>query len=60
MENIREQKIAEAVEQLLDEVKSTHYDSQSEESFTECHVCGEWESHKDNCFVPVLEKWLSE
>lgn len=55
----REDLIADAVEALLDEALSRHYDRAADETFTECHVCGQWEDHKADCFVPLLETWIN-
>jgi hypothetical protein len=50
--------VDEAVEQLLDISTTLHFHSASDETFTFCHICGEWEEHKDNCFIPLLKKWF--
>ncbi len=54
-----EPEIAAAVEALLDLASARHYDSASDETFTECRVCGEWEGHRDGCFVPALQAWAA-
>ena len=50
----------EQLEEFLDNSQAKRRDSFSEETFTECMLCGEWEGHKDNCPVPAIEKWLNE
>ncbi len=37
-----------------------HCDPCSEESFVQCHVCGGWDGHDEDCPVPGLETWLKE
>lgn len=49
--------IADAVEALLDVSTEFSHDNHSDETFTYCHVCDEWEGHKEKCFVPVLKAW---
>jgi len=56
----RETEVAELVEQLLDVATSRHTHSGPDgesETFIECHVCGEWEGHKDGCFVAAMQAW---
>jgi hypothetical protein len=48
-----------AAEQLLDEALTRLHDHVSEETFTQCEMCGEVDSHTDDCPVPALEKWMS-
>lgn len=33
--------------------------SNTEETFVECLVCGDWEGHTDDCPVPALERWMN-
>lgn len=49
--------VLDAVESLLDVSLSRHQDRTADETLTECHVCGEWESHADYCFMPALIRW---
>jgi len=51
------QAVCTAVEDLLDVACQRYYDQQSEETLVECRMCGEWESHRTGCPVPVLEAW---
>jgi len=30
----------------------------TEETFEECRVCGEWDSHTDDCPMPAIVKWI--
>lgn len=32
--------------------------SNGDETFTECRVCGEWDSHADLCPIRAIERWL--
>jgi hypothetical protein len=47
--------VVAAVNELLDTVMDRH--SNGDETFIECKVCGEWEDHAVDCFVPAVEKW---
>lgn len=53
----RQDQIVDAVETLVDVAVSRHT-NRDDETFTECHVCHEWEGHTHTCFVPALEQWL--
>jgi hypothetical protein len=57
-----ENELNRAADELLDLAISRHPhvggDDESE-TFLECNVCGEWEGHRDGCFVPALETWLT-
>lgn len=53
----REPDLACAVEHFLD-LAISRYATDDGETFTECHVCGGWEEHRDDCPVPPLERWL--
>jgi len=44
---------------LLDVAVEHHHDRPSGETMVECHVCGEWEGHTTECFVPALDRWLA-
>jgi len=50
--------VVDAAEALLDVSVSSHYDEQSGDTFEQCHACGGWEEHKEDCFVPNLKTWL--
>ena len=50
--------MCDAAETLLDAATSRHYDSTSEETFLECHACGEWDGHTPACWVPALKRWF--
>lgn len=45
-------------DELLDLSTTRHHDYTSGESFRECRICGEWDSHSDTCFVPKLRDWF--
>jgi RNA 3'-terminal phosphate cyclase len=47
--------VVDAVEALLDVATARH--SNGDETFIECKVCGAWEDHTAECFVPAIEKW---
>jgi hypothetical protein len=54
---------AEAAQTLLDVALVRLYDRNSEESFEECQlcgdvVCGDVDSHTDDCPIPALKKWM--
>lgn len=53
----REEQIAEAVQDLLDLATYSERNIASDETFYICHVCGDCDSHKADCFVPLLQKW---
>lgn len=53
-----EDKIAEAVQSLIDVALQVHYDRSADDRFQSCHMCGSWEEHKDGCPMPRLERWL--
>jgi hypothetical protein len=53
----REDEIAEAVEALLEVALSQHTDPRADETFTECHLCDQWEGHTRDCPVPLLQLW---
>lgn len=57
IDNAREIRMSDAVDELLDAAVETHADSASGESFTECHICGAWDSHNPKCPVPALQAW---
>jgi hypothetical protein len=46
----------EAVERLLDEV-TVRETWHTDETFVQCLLCGEWDSHTDDCAVPALLRW---
>lgn len=50
---------AEAIDQLLGWVLVRHHDTQSEETFVECKLCGEWEDHRSLCPVPALQAFMN-
>lgn len=49
--------VIDAVQSLLDTVLVSHHDRQSEETFIECLMCGEWDSHIDDCCIPAVLAW---
>jgi hypothetical protein len=49
--------VIEAVAELLDTVTNGTYHESTDEVFTQCLMCGEWEGHADECPVPALKKW---
>lgn len=55
----RQDAIAEAVEALLDVATERHYERVAEETFIQCHLCGEWEDHQPHCPVPALTAWFN-
>lgn len=44
-----------AMQQAIDSAEVRHYDHNSDETFIECLICGEWEEHKDGCPIPVMK-----
>lgn len=46
------------VQNLLDAVTERMHDRDSGETFLECKVCGEVDSHHVRCFVPAMADWL--
>ena len=55
----QEQTVTDAVEGILDMVLVGHYDAHADETYTECLVCGGFEDHGKDCFVPSLARWMS-
>lgn len=51
--------VCNAVQTLLDTCLVSH-PSLSDETFTECLMCGDWEDHKPGCIVPALLQWQAE
>lgn len=51
--------LVELLNAIADEATSRHHDHQSDETLVECHVCGEWEGHTDECPIPAIQKWLA-
>ena len=47
------------LEQVLDEAMIPHRDMQSEESFQECAICGEWDGHVNHCPIPAIDKYIN-
>lgn len=54
----REAEVALAVHNLLDLAVESHRNEPSDETFTECLMCGDWEGHNAACPVPRLLRWL--
>lgn len=52
--------IVGVAEHLLDIATELHFDNQTEETFSECRLCGEWEGHTDQCPIPALKQWMGE
>ena len=52
------QELTDMLDSFLSEVVQTHYDSQSEDTFVECKLCGEWEGHTEDCPVPAIETYM--
>lgn len=48
--------LVEALSAVLD-AQHREYHPQSDETFVQCLVCGEWEGHDDSCPVPAIENW---
>jgi len=42
---------------VADDAIVRHMNS-DDETFLECRVCGEWDSHTDICPIPAIEHWL--
>lgn len=55
----RDAEIARAVEHLID-VSTSHHTNRDDETFTECHLCGQWEDHATACPIPWLRQWQTE
>lgn len=43
---------------LLEAAEARHTDRHADETFSECLLCGEWDSHTDACPVPAIYRWL--
>lgn len=52
--------VLDAAQVTLDLALGHHVDPNSDETFVECRVCGEWEGHTDGCFIPALHRWLND
>ena len=54
----QDQRLWEATEEVIQvaEDRVAHRD----EVFLHCLVCGDWDGHKDDCFIPAAKKWLKE
>ena len=50
--------ITDALEEAVDLAKVRH--STGEETFIECRMCKEVDSHKTGCIIETIEKWLKE
>lgn len=53
----RQDDIADLVQDLLDTAIEHMHDRASEETFHECQMCGDVDSHTDTCPIPWLQKW---
>jgi hypothetical protein len=51
--------IADQLAALVEEACARYTDPVSEETFTRCLICGEWEGHTDHCPIPVIERWAA-
>ena len=56
----REDRIARAVEAVLDEAIEAMPNTASGETFTACHMCGDVDCHAAACPVPALIAWLDQ
>lgn len=56
--NDRTTLIIDSFEEILDDAIQYHRDSVSEETFRECMVCGEWDSHIKECPIQAIELWI--
>lgn len=52
-----EQTVLDVLESVI-AMTRTHTDRASEETFTECLVCGDVDSHTDECPVPAIQRFL--
>jgi hypothetical protein len=52
------QQVWDALAQLADVSTFRHADTQSDETFVECGVCGEWEGCKAGCPMPLVRALL--
>ena len=50
--------VCDAAQSLLDVALVRLYDRNSGESFEECQLCGDVDSHTDECPIPALKKWM--
>lgn len=48
----------QVIRELNDVMVSSYHDAKSDETFLECHICGLWDDHAADCFVPALTRWL--
>jgi len=53
----RQDEIADLVQDLLDIALEHLHDRASEESFEECHLCGDVDGHAEGCAIPLLQAW---
>ena len=55
-----ENEIADQAEHLIDVSTQHHSDWKSGEVFIECYVCGKFDEHNEECFIPYIQKWLDK
>ena len=54
---MREMTLEDRLAAIADDALALVHDPVSEESFTRCLICGEWEDHTDVCPIPAIERW---
>jgi hypothetical protein len=50
--------LLDTLQHVTEDASIRHHDSQSGETFEECALCGEWDSHTAVCIIPSLITWL--
>jgi len=56
--NDRTELVLNTLTEALEDAIQNHHDSQSGETFQECMLCGEWDSHIKECPIPAIELWF--
>ena len=46
------------VQGLLDVLSERMHDRTSDETFIQCKACGEVDGHSQQCFVPLMQRWV--
>jgi hypothetical protein len=53
------QQLLDRLQTLVEDAQTKQYDPRVDETFTQCLVCGVWESHDPTCPIPWMDTWLA-